>query len=72
VAPVAPRRARQSKALPDCRATTIKSPVTKITLALLSRRDNHLLAATAKLAFLFAATLPSRLMVWNGPRYHSI
>jgi hypothetical protein len=60
-APGAPRRARQSKALPDCRATTIKSPVTKISLALPSRRDNHLLAATAQLAILFAATLPSRL-----------
>ena len=36
-------------------------PLTKISLALLSRRDNHLLAATAKLANLFAATLPSRL-----------
>jgi NADPH-dependent 2,4-dienoyl-CoA reductase/sulfur reductase-like enzyme len=41
--------------------TTIKSSVTKISLALLSRHDNHLLAATAKLAILFAATLPSRL-----------
>jgi len=36
-------------------------PVRKISLALLSRRDNHLLAATAELAILFAATLPSRL-----------
>jgi hypothetical protein len=68
VAPVAPRRARQSKAPPDCRATTIKSPVTKISLALLSRRDNHLLAATAKLAILCAATLPSRLSRYNAPQ----
>jgi hypothetical protein len=37
-----------------------------------SRRDNHLLAATAKLAILFAATFPSRLMVWNGPATDSI
>jgi hypothetical protein len=46
--------------------TTIKSPVTKISLELLSRRDNHLLAATAKLAILFAATLPSRLSRYRG------
>ena len=57
-----PRDARDNqKLLLNCGATTIKSPVTKISLALLSRRDNHLLAATAKLAFQFAATLPSRL-----------
>jgi hypothetical protein len=31
----------------------------KIPLAIVSRRDNHHLAATAKMAFLFAATLPS-------------
>jgi hypothetical protein len=47
-------------------------PVRKISLALLSRRDNHLLAATAEFAILFAATLPSRLMVWNGPATDSI
>jgi len=41
-------------------------PLTKISLALLSRRDNHLLAATAKLANLFAATLPSRLSRYNS------
>ncbi|MGD0764600.1 MAG: hypothetical protein ABR929_15715 [Roseiarcus sp.] len=40
-------------------------PVRKISLALLSRRDNHLLAATAELAILFAATLPSRLSRYN-------
>jgi hypothetical protein len=56
-----PRHARQSKARLDCRATTIKSNVTKISLAFVSRHNNHHLAATAKMALLFAATLPSRL-----------
>jgi hypothetical protein len=44
-------------------------PVRKISLALLSRRDNHLLAATAELAILFAATLPSRLSRYSASRF---
>jgi len=54
-----PRCARQSKARLDCRATTIKSRVAKILLAFVSPPNNHRLAATAKMGFLFAATLPS-------------
>ncbi|MCX7313329.1 MAG: hypothetical protein NTV56_16770, partial [Alphaproteobacteria bacterium] len=42
-------------------STTIKSRVTKISLALSSRRDNHLLAATAKMAILIVAEFSSRL-----------
>ncbi|MCX7314756.1 MAG: hypothetical protein NTV56_24380, partial [Alphaproteobacteria bacterium] len=53
--------AQQSKAHPDCRSTTIKSRVTKISLALSSRHDNHLLAATAKMAILIVAEFSSRL-----------
>src|ERR1019366_2596074 len=55
------QRARQSKAHPDCRSTTIKSRVTKISLALSPGRDNHPLAATAKMAILIVAVFPSRL-----------
>src|SRR5665213_240919 len=55
------RRARQSKAHPDCRSTTIKSRVPKISLALSSGRDNHPLAATAEMAILIVAVFPSRL-----------
>jgi len=57
-APGVPRCARQSKAHLDCRATTIKSRVAKILLAFVSPPNNHRLAATAKMAFLFAATHP--------------
>ena len=49
------QRARQSKAHPDCRSTTIKSRVTKISLALSSGRDNHPPAATAEMAILIVA-----------------
>jgi hypothetical protein len=55
------QRARQSKAHPDCRSTTIKLTVTQISLALSSRRDNHPLAATAEMAILIVAVFPSRL-----------
>src|SRR5271157_3123645 len=55
------QRARQSKAHPDCRSTTIKSPVTQISLALSSGRDNHPPAATAEMAILIVAVFPSRL-----------
>src|ERR1700737_3751231 len=55
------RRARQSKAHPDCRSATIKSRVKKISLALSSGRDNHPPAATAKMAILIVAVFPSRL-----------
>src|SRR5664280_1495460 len=55
------RRARQSKAHPDCRSTTIKSRVTKISLALSAGRDNHPPAATAEMAILIVAVFPSRL-----------
>src|SRR6478735_10399193 len=55
------QRARQSKAHPDCRSTTIKLTVTKISLALSSGRDNHPLAATAEMAILIVAVFPSRL-----------
>src|ERR1700681_610410 len=55
------QRARQSKAHPDCRSTTIKSRVTKISLALSSGRDNHPPAATAEMAILIVAVFSSRL-----------
>src|SRR5665213_1198847 len=55
------RPARQSKAHPDCRSTTIKLTVTKISLALSSGRDNHPPAATAEMAILIVAVFPSRL-----------
>src|SRR5664279_2352425 len=55
------RRARQSKDHPDCRSTTIKSRVTKISLALSPCRDKYPLAATAKMAILIVAVFPSRL-----------
>src|SRR5665647_3924835 len=55
------RLARQSKPHPDCRSTTIKSRVTKISLALSSGRDNHPPAATAEMAILIVAVFPSRL-----------
>src|SRR6266702_293536 len=55
------QRARQSKAHPDCRSATIKSCVTKISLALSPGRDNHHHAATAKMAILIVAAFPSRL-----------
>jgi hypothetical protein len=45
----------------DCRSATIKSRVTKISLALSPCRDNHPLAATAKMAILIVAVFPSRL-----------
>ncbi|MCX7312919.1 MAG: hypothetical protein NTV56_14640, partial [Alphaproteobacteria bacterium] len=52
------------------RSTTIKSRVTKISLALSSRRDNHLLAATAKMAILIVAEFSSSLSrysrQWNS------
>src|ERR1700684_805557 len=55
------QRARQSKAHPDCRSTTIKSRVTKISLALSFGRDNHPPAATAEMVILIVAVFPSRL-----------
>jgi hypothetical protein len=45
---------------------TIKSRGTKIPLALSSRRDNHHLAATVKMAFLVVAAFPSRLSRYTG------
>jgi len=39
----------------------------KIPLAFLSRRDNHLPAATAKMARLTVAAFSSRLSRYNGP-----
>src|ERR1700694_4179202 len=53
--------ARQSKAHPDCRSATIKSRLKKISLALSPGRDNHPLAATAKMAILIVAVFSSRL-----------
>src|SRR5471032_871252 len=61
------QRARQSKAHPDCRSTTIKLTVTQISLALSSRRDNHPLAATAEMAILIVAVFPSRLSRHTAP-----
>jgi hypothetical protein len=46
---------------PDCRSATLKLRVTKISLALSSRRDNHSFAATVKMAILILAAFPSRL-----------
>jgi hypothetical protein len=60
------QRARQSKAHPDCRSTTIKSCVTKISLALSSGRDNHSPAATAEMAILIVAVFPSRLTRYSA------
>src|SRR6476659_9694188 len=72
------QRARQSKAHPDCRSTTIKSRVTKISLALSSGRDNHPPAATAEMAIQIVAVqhppkaelsmASLRLLVANGCR----
>src|SRR3954447_3313201 len=61
------QRARQSKRHPDCRSTTIKLTVTQISLALSSRRDNHHPAATAEMAILIVAVVPSRLSRYRGP-----
>src|SRR5665213_3578360 len=55
------QRARQSKRHPDCRSTTIKLRVTKISLALSPCRDKYPPAATAKMAILIVAVFPSRL-----------
>src|ERR1700736_4350383 len=55
------QRARQSKAHPDCRSTTIKSRVTKISLALSSGRGNHPPAPTRRIAILIVAVFASRL-----------
>src|SRR5665213_233682 len=55
------QRARQSKRHPDCRSTTIKLRVTKISLALSPCRDKYPLAATAEMAILIVAVFPSRL-----------
>src|ERR1700730_10106838 len=60
--------ARQSKAHPDCRSTTIKSRVTKISLALSSGRDNNPPAATAEMAILIVAVFPSRLSRYSARR----
>jgi len=49
------RPARQSKAHSNCRYATIKSRIKKISLALSPGRDNHPLAATAKMAILIVA-----------------
>src|SRR5271156_1822686 len=66
------QRARQSKAQPDCCSTTIKSRVTKISLALSSRRDNHPPTATAEMAILIVAVFPSRLSRYNIVRRRRI
>src|SRR5664279_5631121 len=63
------QRARQSKAHPDCRSTTIKSRVTKISLALSAGRDNHPPAATAEMALLIVAVFPSRLTRYTGEKH---
>src|ERR1700676_182688 len=63
------QRARQSKAHPDCRSTTIKSRVTKISLALSSGRDNHPPAATAEMAILIVAVFSSRLSRYIEERF---
>ena len=55
------RHAQRSTVHHDRRAATIKPSLDKIALALSSRRDNHLLAATAKMAILIVAAFPSRL-----------
>src|SRR5665213_4101794 len=55
------QRARQSKRHPDCRSTTIKLRVTKISLALSPCRDKYPPAATAEMAILIVAVFPSRL-----------
>ena len=55
------------KGHPDCRSTTIKSRVTKISLALSSARDNHPPAATAEMAILIVAVFPSRLTRYRTP-----
>src|SRR5664279_6294073 len=61
------RRARQSKDHPDCRSTTIKSRVTKISLALSPCRDKYPRAATAKMAILIVAVFPSSLSRYTTP-----
>src|ERR1017187_6369392 len=68
VEPGAHQRARQSKAHPDCRSTTIKSRFTKISLALSSGPDNHPPAATAEMAILIVAVFPSRLSRYTVDR----
>jgi hypothetical protein len=60
------QRARQSRRHPDCRSTTIKSCITKISLALAAVRDNHHPAATAEMAILIVAVFPSRLSRHTG------
>ena len=64
------QRARQSKAHPDCRSTTIKSRVAKISLALSSGRDNHPPAATAEMAILIVAVFSSRLSRYSAGFEH--
>ena len=54
-------RARQSKADPDGRSTTIKSRVKKISLALSPCRDKYPIAATAEMASRLSLVFPSRL-----------
>src|ERR1700681_3387096 len=69
--PDARQPARQSKAHPDCRSTTIKSRFTKISLALSPGRDNHHPAATAEMAILIVAVFPSRLSRYSAfLRFH--
>src|SRR5665213_2821116 len=60
------QRARQSKRHPDCRSTTIKLRVTKISLALSPCRDKYPPAATAEMAILIVAVFPSRLSRYSG------
>jgi hypothetical protein len=59
--PLTPKRSKSDEAtgLYSAAFQARQCAVTKISLALLSRRDNHLLAATAKLTIQLAATLPS-------------
>ena len=68
VEPDARRRAQQSRDHHDCRSATIRPSLDKIALALSSPRDNHHLAATAKMAILIVAAFPSRLSRYTGDR----
>src|ERR1700676_1772018 len=62
------QRARQSKAHPDCRSTTIKSRIPKISLALSSDRANHPPAPTAEMPILIVLVFPSRLSRYSPLR----
>ena len=66
------RHAQRSRVHHDRRAATIKPSLDKIALALSSRRDNHLLAATAKMAILIVAAFPSRLSRYSSKRFDNV